>query len=86
MMMTSQLLSLTEGHLHFSVMPPTLRPLLRNLPTIAPVPHRSLLYLSGSQASEFLNGVLASSVPNPAKGPFFSTFLHAQVRKQMSVT
>ncbi|TDL29336.1 Aminomethyltransferase folate-binding domain-containing protein [Rickenella mellea] len=59
-----------------------LRPLLgiHVTPAVAQVPHRSLLYLSGSQASEFLNGVLATSVPSPSVGPFFSTFLHAQGR------
>ncbi|KAH8118455.1 Aminomethyltransferase folate-binding domain-containing protein [Phellopilus nigrolimitatus] len=62
-------------------MPPAaLRHLLRTTPTVAPVPHRALLYLSGSQATEFLNGVLASSVPNPPRGPFLSAFLHAQGR------
>ncbi|KLO16337.1 Aminomethyltransferase folate-binding domain-containing protein, partial [Schizopora paradoxa] len=60
--------------------PRHLRHLLRTTPTIAPVPHRSLLYVSGSQCSEFLNGILATSVPKPARGPFFTTILHPQGR------
>lgn len=59
--------------------PPTIRHLLRSTPTIAPVPNRGLLYLSGSQATEFVNGLLASTVPKFGTGPFFSAFIHAQV-------
>ncbi|EJD01324.1 Aminomethyltransferase folate-binding domain-containing protein [Fomitiporia mediterranea MF3/22] len=62
-------------------MPPAaVRHLLRLTPTVAPVPHRALLYLSGSQATEFLNGVVSSTVPSPPRGPFFSALLHAQGR------
>jgi len=63
--------------------PPILRSLVKNIPTVAPVSHRSILSLVGSQASEFLNGILASSVvddPGPSYRPMFSTFLHAQGR------
>lgn len=53
---------------------------MHSVPTAAPVPHRSVLSLSGSQASEFLNGILASSVNQTGPHrPMFSTFLHAQV-------
>ena len=54
------------------------RALLRNVPTVAHVPHRAVLSVVGSQASEFLNGILASTVHDPPPGPFFSAFLHAQ--------
>ncbi|OCB87494.1 Aminomethyltransferase folate-binding domain-containing protein [Sanghuangporus baumii] len=62
------------------MLPGAVRHLLRTTPTVAPVPNRALLYLSGSQATEFLNGVVASTVPNPPRGPFFSALLHAQGR------
>ncbi|KAI5124731.1 hypothetical protein M0805_005367 [Coniferiporia weirii] len=62
------------------MLPAAVRHLLRATPTVAPVPHRAVLYLSGSQATEFLNGILASTVPNPPRGPFFSAFLSAQGR------
>ncbi|KAK0468284.1 Aminomethyltransferase folate-binding domain-containing protein [Desarmillaria tabescens] len=48
-------------------------------PTIAPVPFRSFLSVFGSQASEFLNGMLATSVHEPRR-PAFSTVLNAQGR------
>lgn len=57
---------------------PILRTLLRTTPTVAPVPHRGVLSLTGSQTTSFLNGVLASSVPEFK--PFYSAFLHAQAR------
>jgi transferase CAF17, mitochondrial len=52
--------------------------LLRLIPTTAPVAHRAVLDLRGSQASQFLNGILATVVHATPKGPFFSAFLHAQ--------
>ncbi|KAJ7368237.1 Aminomethyltransferase folate-binding domain-containing protein [Mycena albidolilacea] len=60
-------------------MPPPLRPLIPKIPTIARVPHRSVLSLTGSQASEFLNGILSTQVHSPPR-PFYSAFLHAQGR------
>ncbi|KAI0320225.1 Aminomethyltransferase folate-binding domain-containing protein [Amylostereum chailletii] len=53
--------------------------LLRRTPTVARLPNRALIAISGTQASEFLNGILATSIPNPPR-PFYSTFLHAQGR------
>jgi folate-binding Fe-S cluster repair protein YgfZ len=61
-------------------LPPTLRSLLRTTPTVAPVPHRGVLSISGSQATEFLHGIVAGTVHQPAKRPFYSAFLHAQAR------
>ncbi|KNZ79866.1 Putative transferase CAF17, mitochondrial [Termitomyces sp. J132] len=56
-----------------------LRFLPRNIPTVAPVPHRAVLSLGGSDVSEFLNGILASHVTEP-KAPRYSVFLNAQAR------
>ncbi|KAJ7638754.1 Aminomethyltransferase folate-binding domain-containing protein [Roridomyces roridus] len=60
-------------------MPPSFRPLIQKIPTVARVPHRSVLSLTGSQASEFLNGILSTLVHSPPR-PFYSAFLHAQGR------
>ena len=54
-----------------------LRALLRSSPSLAPVPHRALLAVSGSDATQFLNGLLANTVQG---NPSYSAFLHAQVR------
>ncbi|KAJ7498986.1 Aminomethyltransferase folate-binding domain-containing protein [Mycena latifolia] len=59
--------------------PLALRPLLQKIPTVARVPHRSVLSLAGSQASEFLNGILSTLVHTSPR-PFYSAFLHAQGR------
>ncbi|KAG1753967.1 uncharacterized protein EDB91DRAFT_1242925 [Suillus paluster] len=57
--------------------PPSLRALLRTVPTLAPVSNRAVLSVSGSQATEFLNGLLASSVQGKQT---YGAFLHAQGR------
>lgn len=62
-------------------LPPILRSLVRSTPTVAPVPHRAIISVTGSQAAEFLNGLTAASVPGHPQSHFYSTFLHAQVRK-----
>ncbi|KDR83811.1 hypothetical protein GALMADRAFT_236209 [Galerina marginata CBS 339.88] len=59
--------------------PPLLRHLLRTTPSLAPVPHRSVLSITGSQSTEFLNGLLSSSVRESPRSQF-SSFLHAQGR------
>ncbi|GLB33738.1 putative aminomethyltransferase folate-binding domain-containing protein [Lyophyllum shimeji] len=62
-------------------MPPrVLRTLARSVPTVAPVPNRAVLSLTGSQVAEFLNGIVASHVPHPIKGPLYTALLHAQGR------
>ncbi|KAJ7095320.1 Aminomethyltransferase folate-binding domain-containing protein [Mycena belliarum] len=58
---------------------PPLRPLIQKIPTVARVPHRTVLSLVGSQASEFLNGIVSTHVQGPPR-PFYSAFLHAQGR------
>ncbi|KDQ64834.1 hypothetical protein JAAARDRAFT_145993 [Jaapia argillacea MUCL 33604] len=67
------------------MVPAALRALVRNVPTVAPVPRRSVLSVTGSQATEFLNGILSSTVPQHSKLPFFSSFLHAQGRVMYDV-
>ncbi|KAE9410419.1 Aminomethyltransferase folate-binding domain-containing protein [Gymnopus androsaceus JB14] len=61
--------------------PPKLPPAVRNIlptgPSIARLSSRSVLSVSGSQAPEFLHGILASAIPTSTR-PFFSAFLNAQ--------
>lgn len=57
--------------------PPSLHALLRTTPTLAPVSNRAVLSVSGSQATEFLNGLIAISVQGKQA---YGAFLHAQVR------
>ncbi|KAI0722962.1 Aminomethyltransferase folate-binding domain-containing protein [Earliella scabrosa] len=61
-------------------LPPILRSLVRSTPTVAPVPHRAIISVTGSQAAEFLNGLTAASVPGHPHSHFYSAFLHAQGR------
>ncbi|KAF5369824.1 hypothetical protein D9758_001114 [Tetrapyrgos nigripes] len=56
------------------------RSLLPSVPSIARLPSRSVLAVAGSQAPEFLNGVLAFAVPQDSPRPFFSAILNAQGR------
>jgi folate-binding Fe-S cluster repair protein YgfZ len=67
-------------------LPPALQSLLRTTPTIAPIPNRALLSITGSQATQWLNGLLSSTVPDPPRGHFYSAFLHAQARLCSSKT
>ncbi|KIL70120.1 hypothetical protein M378DRAFT_156176 [Amanita muscaria Koide BX008] len=50
---------------------------LLRTPSIARLSNRALLSVSGSQASEFLNGILAAAI---TKRPTYSALLHAQGR------
>jgi len=45
-------------------------------PALAPVPRRALLAVSGTDATRFLNGLLATNVHGT---PSYTAFLHAQV-------
>ena len=49
---------------------------------IARVPHRTVLSVTGADASKFLNGIIAASIPSTstAPAPFYSAIIHAQVR------
>ncbi|KAL6306687.1 Aminomethyltransferase folate-binding domain-containing protein [Sparassis latifolia] len=62
------------------MLPRSVRALVRNVPTIAPIPQRSILSVTGSHAAEFLNGIVASAIPKSPQNHFFSAFLHAQGR------
>lgn len=55
-----------------------LRSLIANIPTVAPVPHRAVLSVAGTQAAEFLNGILSCSVQEPTRRPLYSALLHPQ--------
>jgi len=48
-------------------------------PSITRLTSKSILSVSGSQAPEFLNGLLSSTIPTPGR-PFFSAVLNAQGR------
>ncbi|KZT12938.1 Aminomethyltransferase folate-binding domain-containing protein [Laetiporus sulphureus 93-53] len=61
-------------------LPSSVRTLVRNAPTVAPVPNRQLLSVTGSQAAEFLHGIVASSVPEQPQSHFYTAFLNAQGR------
>lgn len=51
-----------------------------SMSVLARVRNRAVLSVTGSQATEFLAGVLASTVHPPTAGPFFSALLNAQAR------
>ena len=59
--------------------PQSVRALIRATPTIVRLQNRALISVSGSQAAEFLNGLLSTAVPTQPYRPFYSAFLHAQV-------
>ncbi|KAL0949762.1 hypothetical protein HGRIS_009801 [Hohenbuehelia grisea] len=54
-------------------------------PTLAPILNRAILSVTGSQASQFLNGLLAASVPDSPPRPFYSAFLNPQGRVHCDV-
>ncbi|KAJ3485042.1 hypothetical protein NLI96_g5233 [Meripilus lineatus] len=65
---------------NLAMLPPAVRSLLRRTPTVAPIPHRSLIAVTGSQASQFLNGIVSCPVSGPPNRHHFTAFLHAQGR------
>ncbi|ETW84361.1 hypothetical protein HETIRDRAFT_314149 [Heterobasidion irregulare TC 32-1] len=60
--------------------PTSVAALIKRMPSVARIPQRSLISISGAQAPEFLNGLLSTTVGNAPRAPFFSSFLHAQGR------
>ncbi|KAJ7744507.1 Aminomethyltransferase folate-binding domain-containing protein [Mycena maculata] len=70
---------LHDEDIEILLMPPPLQGLIQKIPTVARIPHRSVLSLAGSQAPEFLNGILSTLVHSSPR-PFYSAFLHAQGR------
>ncbi|KAH9844007.1 Aminomethyltransferase folate-binding domain-containing protein [Rhodofomes roseus] len=65
------------------MLPPAVRALVRTVPSVAHVPHRAVLSVTGSQAAEFLNGILSSSIPAHPHSHFYSAFLHAQASARL---
>jgi len=59
--------------------PPSVLALVRAIPTIVRLQNRALISVSGSQAAEFLNGLLSTAVTTQPHHSFYSSFLHAQV-------
>ena len=59
--------------------PPSVRALVRATPTLVRLQNRALISVSGSQADEFLNGLLSTAVYKQPHNSFYSSFLHAQV-------
>ncbi|KIM46253.1 hypothetical protein M413DRAFT_441333 [Hebeloma cylindrosporum] len=64
--------------------PPILQNLLRKTPSVAPILNRGVLAVTGSHSTEFLNGLLSSSVREPVRNRY-SSFLHAQGRVMYDV-
>ncbi|KAH9007105.1 Aminomethyltransferase folate-binding domain-containing protein [Lactarius hatsudake] len=60
--------------------PAAARALMRATPTIVRLQNRGLIFVSGSQAAEFLNGLISTAVTTQSLGSFYSSFLHAQGR------
>ncbi|PFH51455.1 hypothetical protein AMATHDRAFT_74997 [Amanita thiersii Skay4041] len=57
-----------------------LRVAARSTPSLAHLNNKAILSVSGSQASEFLNGILATPIRESPKRPLYSALLHAQGR------
>jgi len=60
--------------------PASVRALVRVTPTIVRLQDRAFISVSGSQAAEFLNGLLSTTVTTQRHASAYSSFLHAQVR------
>jgi len=65
--------------------PPILQNFIRKTPSVAPILHRGVLAVTGSHSTEFLNGLLSSSIREPPRNKF-SSFLHAQARTLRSLS
>jgi hypothetical protein len=59
--------------------PASVRALVRATPTIVRLRDRAFINVSGSQAAEFLNGLLSTTVTTQRHASAYSSFLHAQV-------
>ncbi|KAI9510448.1 Aminomethyltransferase folate-binding domain-containing protein [Russula earlei] len=60
--------------------PASVLALVRAIPTTVRLHNRALVSVSGSQAAEFLNGLISTAVTTPPHRSFYSSFLHAQGR------
>ena len=67
----------------FPMSPPLLNHLFRTTPTLAQISNRAIVSIIGSQCSQFLNGLLSTSVQDPPSNQY-STLLHAQARSLVS--
>jgi glycine cleavage system aminomethyltransferase T len=47
---------------------------------VAPLPHRSLIFLSGPDAAKFLQGLITNNVDSTRLSPFYAAFLDARGR------
>jgi folate-binding Fe-S cluster repair protein YgfZ len=65
--------------------PAAVRALVRATPTIVRLQNRALISVSGSQAAEFLNGLLSTAVTTQQHASSYSSFLHAQVSSVGSI-
>lgn len=59
--------------------PASVQALVRATPTIVRLQNRALISVSGSQAAEFLNGLISTAVTTEPHRSFYSSFLNAQV-------
>ena len=63
------------------MLPPAARALVRTTPSLARLANRAVLSVTGSQAADFLNGIVSSSIAaSTTQSPahFYTAFLHAQ--------
>ena len=58
-------------------LPPAIVSLVRVGPSTARLSNRGLISIVGPQATDWLSGILASTVPNPPTGHFFTAILQA---------
>ena len=65
-------------------LPPAVASLVRAGPSTARLSNRGLISIVGPQATDWLNGILASTVPNPPTGHFFTAILQAHASTSLS--
>lgn len=68
------------------MLPPAVRSLVRTSPSVARVADRAVLSVTGSQAGDFLNGIVSSSTAASAThlpAHFYTAFLHAQASPRL---
>ena len=64
--------------------PPAVASLVRAGPSTARLSNRGLVSIVGPQSTDWLNGILASTVPNPPTGHFFTAILQAHASTTLS--
>ena len=58
-------------------LPPVVASLVRAAPSTARLSNRGLISIVGPQATDWLNGILAATVPSPPTGHFYTAILQA---------